>query len=78
MELTYTICPHCNKRVYQRQCGNCKHFIQHYGKDGLSFIKINAGHCVANRRYKNKYMLDTACDQWEDDGSVAGQAERGD
>ena len=70
MELTYTICPHCNKRIYERQCGNCKYFIQHYLKDGLSFIKINAGHCTASRQCKNKRMLDAACDQWESNGTV--------
>lgn len=78
MELTYTICPHCNKRVYQRQCGNCKHFIQHYRKFGNNFEKIASGHCTASPRIRQKYALSAACDQWEDDGSIAGQAERGD
>lgn len=78
MELTYTICPHCNKRVYQRQCGNCKHFILHYVKDSKGFHELLAGHCAVSPRMTRKYIYADACDQWEDDGSVAGQAERGD
>ena len=75
MELNYIICPHCHQRIYRRQCGNCKHFIQHYGKLVLGFEKINAGHCIANSHMKNKSMLANACEQWEADGSF-GLAEQ--
>ena len=30
----------------EKNCGNCKHFRQHYIKFGRSYIEIFYGHCV--------------------------------
>ena len=61
MKKDHSVCPHCNGTGHYKGCGNCIHFIQHYGKDG---IEINCGHC----RYpniKSRRPGDKACKDWE-------------
>ncbi len=42
-----------------KNCEYCKHFLQHYIKDGKSYYPIYAGHCVAENRVKGRKLNDT-------------------
>ena len=45
-------------------CKECKFFMQHYGKDGRGYFEINAGHCVAGKRLKDR-SADATCEYFE-------------
>lgn len=47
-------------------CKNCKHFIQHYGKDEKrGFFELNCGHCIGTQRVKRKEPNDKSCNIFE-------------
>ena len=50
--------------VPAQNCGNCRHYLQHYDKrDYLGFRKIHCGHCTKSVRKKIKPNF--VCDDWE-------------
>lgn len=53
-------------------CGNCKHYLRHYFKEGTHFHPICLGHCINLLRRekpseKNKYLRNhkKGCELWE-------------
>lgn len=45
-------------------CRKCKHFIQHFDKEGKS---VDFGHCIKNNIPKPKRPHDNACGFWSCD-----------
>lgn len=45
-------------------CCHCKHFVQHYAKDGSA---VDFGHCAVHNIIKPKRPHDNACGLWSDE-----------
>ena len=56
----------------QKNCGNCKHFYQHYVKSGKRFIPLDQGHCV-HPRLKDRTRSTAACPRFSENKSLAEQ-----
>ena len=55
--------------VVKAVCGNCKHYIQHYARDGWpghwTYEKIHCGHCVDASRIKKRTPNNVPCQSWK-------------
>ena len=50
----------CGDRVeLPKNCEYCSNFIQHYVRNGNSYIPTYDGHCVAGNRIKGRKLNDT-------------------
>lgn len=48
------------------KCVNCKYFIQHYVAVNMKFSKLNEGHCVKGKRFKDIDLYkNEGCDLFE-------------
>lgn len=50
----------CGNRVeLPKNCEYCSNFVQHYIKNGSSYLPTCNGHCVAGNKVKNRKVKDT-------------------
>jgi len=54
-----------------KECGNCKFFIRHYGKQGGVYYKLYEGHCtcgvpIKQRKGKKNPTLEDTCTCFEE------------